>query len=175
MFIDNIEEPSSDDRLLLFPTMIFEMSGNITSWTFTARRDFMEEEASQMEFQVWSPNINCNSRSMMIEYRKIGQNKISMSDLKQTGFQNVFEYKVPVSEQIEVVKGDVFGVVQPEGDAMSVVFVKDTGHLAYESHSSGSNNGLVEFEPTRDYLFPLVAFDLVESGMNKHAGENDLI
>ncbi len=164
LFIDNIEERISNNRLLLFPTMTFQRSGNISSWSFTARREIIGPGISQIEFQVWSPEINCDT--MMTEYRKIGQNTISVADLKPTGFQNLFKYQVPLSNQISVVKDDVFAVLQTKGDEFSLVFVTEIGHLAYESHPRDINKGLVEFEPTSDslYLFPLVTFNLTESG-----------
>lgn len=162
LFIDNIEKPD-EDRLLLFPTMTFQESGNISSWIFAVLVPMGEsDEMNRIEFHVWSRDLGCESR--MTRYRKIGQNTISMSDLKPTGFQNVYEYEVPPTQQIPVIKEDVFAVFQSEDSSISLVFAEEIGHLAYEPHIGDSNEGLVEFESNGKYFFPLVTFKQLESG-----------
>ena len=163
LFIDNIENEVSMDRLLLFPDMTFQASGNISLWTFTARRDTSSEESSEIEFLVWRPSINCDT--MNTEYELVGSNAVT--DAKPTEFLNVYEYSVPQSNQIQVQEGDVFAVFQSGGDAFSPVFVTDIGHLYYKPQLNlmNRNREKMEFVSSGHYLFPMVSFNMTMTGI----------
>ncbi|XP_064401283.1 uncharacterized protein LOC135347287 [Halichondria panicea] len=162
LFIDNIEKEVSIERLLLFPDMTFQASGNISLWTFTARRDILIEESSEIEFLVWRPSINCDT--MNTEYELVGSNAVT--DAKPTEFLNVYEYSVPQSNQIQVQEGDVFAVFQSGGDAFSLVFVTDIGHLYYKPRLNlmNRNREKMEFVSSGHYLFPMVSSNMTMTG-----------
>ena len=165
LFIDNIVKEVSIERLLLFPDMTFQASGNISLWTFTARRDILIEESSEIEFLVWRPSINCDT--MNTEYELVGSNAVT--DAKPTEFLNVYEYSVPQSNQIQVQEGDVFAVFQSGGDAFSPVFVTDIGHLYYKPRLNlmNRNREKMEFVSSGHYLFPMVSSNMTMTGMQK--------
>ncbi|XP_064401282.1 uncharacterized protein LOC135347286 isoform X2 [Halichondria panicea] len=162
LFIDNIENEVSMDRLLLFPDMTFQASGNISLWTFTARRDTSIEESSEIEFLVWRPSIKCDT--INTEYELVGSNAVT--DAKPTEFLNVYEYSVPQSNQIQVQEGDVFAVFQSGGDAFSPVFVTDIGHLYYKPQLNlmNRNREKMEFVSSGHYLFLMVSFIMTMTG-----------
>ncbi len=164
LFIDNIQEEFSIERLLLFPDMKFQTSGNVSLWTFTARKDTLSEESSLIEFQVWRPSTNCDT--METEYELVGRNLVT--DATPTEFLNVYEYRVPQSNQTQVQEGDVFAVFQSGGGP---VFVTNIGYLSYKPRLNGMNRiGIgekMEVVSTGQYLFPMVRSNMTKTGIRE--------
>lgn len=107
----------------IFPFMHFNKTGIITKWIFAAKFDRLHSPNTDntIRFQIWR-NEN-ETRQMIHETNAMP---------RPTGYLNVFEAYVPMSDRITIMPGDVneFGLVIPEGGSpYSLAYVQSINDI----------------------------------------------
>ena len=102
--------------LWLFPSIVFNCSGNITKWIFQARMNPEGNDGSLPEFQVWREHVT--TANVPDDYSVVSRDDVAeLQDVDGP----VFEYVL--NPPIEVQEGYIFGVHANENNRIIVEFL----------------------------------------------------
>ena len=146
--------PSNNVRQWIFPSMVFNCTGNITRWIFRAERTGNNNKVPQMSTwreAAFSPNV-------ITDFTRVSR---SGSVAELTGNGPVYEYVL--LEPVEVQVGDFLGFdLSPEGDEELQFVFQDFGRGnapdSYARTIAGSNINIASSQTVtriRRYL-PLI-------------------
>ena len=105
-----------DRDLWLFPSIVFNCSGNITKWIFQARLNPAGNDGSLPEFQVWREHVA--AANVPDDYIRVPRDGVADS---QTFDDPVYEYVL--NPPIEVQDGYIFGVRANENNRIFVEYL----------------------------------------------------
>ena len=159
ILIYSVRETSDNERLMVLPSMNFLCNGNISRWTFWARRQ--GGGGQYPRFQLWRPNGTDR-------YERVYESSTDSSRFT-TEANSGLTINVPPAP-IPVQAGDVLGVYQPgnrRGDRrLSVIHVNvpdDFGHVNFVGGTDVAEFNTGELSAFND--FPLVAVNTSKNQM----------
>ena len=161
VLIYSVHETSDNERLMVLPSMNILCNGNISRWTFVARR---RDGGDQYPiFQLWRPN-GTERYERVYEPSTDSSRFMTEANSRLT----IAEYVPP--SPISFQAGDILGVYQPgdrRGDRrLSVIHVNvpdDFGHVHFVGDTDVAEFNTEELSAFND--FPLVAVNTSKNQM----------
>ena len=154
--IYSVRETSDNERLMVLPSMNFLCNGNISRWTFWARRQNGGDQYPR--FQLWRPNGTDR-------YERVYESSTDSSTFATEANSRLTIHVPPAPIPFQA--GDVLGVYQPRNRRrLSVIHVNvpdDFGHVNFVGENNVAEFNTGELSAFSD--FPLVAVNTSKNQM----------